>query len=529
MKYLSKISLLTFLLLIYLFASPQQFQYFNNRYDLNGLYNIDRSYNIIEANDGYVIAGNSIVISGNIYWWEKVLAKINFEGQIQIVKYYEEDSVDYFFDPFPGFMIKDNNHFYTVGKRRTPTSNWVHDEGTLMCLNENLDTLWSKRFGEKTEPFDTAYLFTCIQKVDQDNLVIAGGWKPYGLATHVYLIKTDSLGQLIWDKSYSYYGYYIEGYSVIQTTDQGFAIGCFKQTPGYTNTVDPVIIKTDYLGNQEWTKNLGGQYMDNSAMVCISKDSMIVVGTNYADSMLTPDISLSRINIVKIDNLGNIIWNKKYGASKTNNYLLNIRVLNDGFIIAVGSLYQFDPATEWIGWILKTNSNGDSLWYREYKLIPGEESLNYLYDIIPTTDNGFIACGYIDPSSPDTGSIDTWIIKLDSIGCDTAGCDPTVGIDEEKEKGGRGKEESMVVWPNPAGSIIWFVVPSSQFAVNNQQSKRNDIFIYDIFGRLIEEMEIPPGKDEIQLDISGYHSGIYFVVVRNKTDVIGSAKFLVVH
>ena len=72
---------------------------------------------------------------------------------------------------------------------------------------------------------------------------------------------------------------------------------------------NPVIIKTDSLGHEEWIKNPGSDSMDNKAMVCISADSMIIVGINYSDSMYTVDAAYSEINIIKIDNAGNIIWN----------------------------------------------------------------------------------------------------------------------------------------------------------------------------------------------------------------------------
>ena len=53
--------------------------------------------------------------------------------------------------------------------------------------------------------------------------------------------------------------------------------------------------------------------------------------------------------------------------------------------------------------------------------------------------------------------------------------------------------------------------------------------IYDIFGRKVEEVTLSAGQDEMRLDVSGYSPGIYFVVIRNKTGMIDSAKFLVVH
>ena len=258
-----------------------------------------------------------------------------------------------------------------------------------------------KRFGENNEPFDTAFNFSCIQKINQNDMIIAEGWKPYG-----------------------------------------FIIGCFKQTPGYPSTVDPVLIKTDSLGNQEWAKNLGGPYKDSSPFVTIAHDSNILIGTSYGDTMATPDNPMSRINLIKLDNSGNIIWNRKYGESERSKYLHYVRILDDGCNISVGSVVRYNPEPDRISWILKTNDDGDSIWYREYINLAGQQSRNYLYDVIVTTDNGLIACGYVDPNLPDTGSTDTWVIKLDSIGCEWAGCDTTVGIEEEKETGRPGDRET---------------------------------------------------------------------------------------
>jgi hypothetical protein len=416
-----------------------------------------------------------------------------------------------------------------------------------MHLDENLDTLWMKRFGEGILPYDTAFLFTSIQKINQKDLIIAGAWKPTGLATHVYLLKVDSLGSKIWDKSFSYYNFYIEGTSIAQTTDSGFIIGCFKQTPGYPETVDPVLIKTDSLGNLEWTKNLGGPLMDARPMVSIAKDGNIVVGTTYADSMATPDIPLSRINIIKLDNQGNIIWNRKYGASQENNFLRNIRILNDSCIVSVGSRFEYNPQPDRVSWILKTSSDGDSLWYREYIYLSGQQSRNYLYDLIETSDNGLIACGWVDPINPDTGSIDTWVIKLDHIGCEWAGCDTTVGIKEpggeeaeghgDKGTAGQGDRGRLVIFPNPAYGGLSVKVLGLSAGINYSTfNLQPSISIYDIFGRPAPAttISLPPGGGRArdggwrwQLDVSALPPGIYFVVVRDERSVIGTGKFVV--
>jgi hypothetical protein len=388
-----------------------------------------------------------------------------------------------------------------------------------------------KKFGEKAEPFDTAYYFASLQKIKNKELIMTGAWKPQGSATNVYLLKTDSLGNMIWDNSFSLFSFYIEGHSVSQTSDLGFIIGCFKQTPGYPYTVDPVLIKTDSLGNQEWTKNLGGPYKDFTPMTAISSDESIIIGTSIADSMLTPDIPISRINFVKLDNLGTVIWTKKYGAGQPNNFLRKIRVLEDGSIIATGANLKYDPEPESVGWILKTSSEGDSLWYREYALLTGYESRNYLFDVIETNDHGLIACGYADPYPPDTGSVDTWVIKLDSIGCEWAGCDTTVGIEDDDKTVRRydGKKGELEVWPNPAQEVLNVkCLVLSEFG-------DLELVIYDVFGRavianIISSPLVGGGREGgwtgWQVDVSTLPPGIYFVSVLEKGRRIAGAKFV---
>jgi hypothetical protein len=532
MKNIYRIQLMiSILLLINLKLISQEYQYFNTRYDLNGLDDYDECYNILETTDGYIVAGNSIVTDEYIYWWENVVAKLNFDGEVQYIKYFGEDSINYFFPPNPRFMISDSNSFFAVGIKRTPTSDWVHDEAILFYLDSNLDTVWTKSFGECCEPFDTAYRFSCITMINGGNLILGGDWMPYGSAIHAYIMKTDDLGQFLWDHSYSYGGKYIEIHSVSQTSDSGLILGCFAQTPGYPVSVDPIMIKTDSLGNQEWTKNLGGPFKDFIPMTSISEDGNIIVGTSYGDTMDTPDVPLSRINIIKLNNEGNLIWNKKYGNSQPSNYLINIRTLDDGSIISVGTVRKFNPAPDIVGWILKTTSNGDSLWYREYSILPGQESSNFLYDVTPTSDNGLIACGYVDPSLPDTGSVDSWIIKLDSIGCEWAGCDTTVGIREEPGSGEAGKQGSsetgkqggMEVWPNPAREQLHGRLNMDHGRFNRDLT----LVIYDIFGREVQKMKIPSGHEEFQVNVAGYSPGVYIAILRKGFDLVESRKFVV--
>ena len=79
--------------------------------------------------------------------------------------------------------------------------------------------------------------------------------------------------------------------------------------------------------------------------------------------------------LVKIDNLGNHVWNKTYGGSdsETVNSML---VTGDGGYDLVGYTYSFG-AGDRDGWLLKIDSVGNLLWNQTYGGI-GFDSINSL-------------------------------------------------------------------------------------------------------------------------------------------------------
>jgi hypothetical protein len=268
--------------------------------------------------------------------------------------------------------------------------------------------------------------------------------------------------------------------------------------------------------------NIEGEcYEDYKATVCQSGDGNILMGTTIADTAIG-NSPISRTNVVKLDNDGNIIWNKKYGSSSLDNFLKNIRCLEDGNIICTGSVLKHPPWNS--GWILKLDSNGDSLWYRLYNYYFGEGSFNNLDDIIQTEDSGFLACGGLFPIPPDTGIQSAWGIKLDSYGCEWEGCDSTVGIEEDDKKVGLydGKRCGLEVWPNPASSVL------SVKCLGLSGFEDCSLEIYDIFGREVYMNKIPDGQDTVQVNVSGYSQGVYITILKKGYDIMGSRKFVVV-
>ncbi|MDZ7742520.1 MAG: T9SS type A sorting domain-containing protein [Bacteroidota bacterium] len=493
------------------FMLHAQFEgYFNKHFDISQFDTYDQSYSLIETLDEYVLAGYAL--NDNHTKWNMVLSGYNQYGDLQWIKTIGDTTSSYLLGRSGCLIQYDTGRFYSIGLKRTLTENWTHDEVMLSCYNNEIDTLWTEYYGDIVQPYDTAYIFSQVKITNDNNLILAGEWMPEGEPIRMCLIKTDTAGNLLWKQSYGSGSGFYRGFSVINTSDGGFAMGGYLFFIGNDNSGDPMVVKTDSAGNQQWIKNLGGYYSDHVAMLCSTNDGNFVSAYSLADSMLGPNDPISRICLTKMNNQGNIIWSKLYGASALFNYVFNIKELNDGSLIVVGRTTDAFPANS--GWLLKLSSEGDSIWYREYKNIYGSDVKNRLYDVIETSDNGLAACGYVYPV-PDTYYDDTWIIKLDSNGCDTPDCDPTVVIPNKTEK-----DNSLYLYPNPARDR--FTIESSSF-----MEKEPLIRIYDLFGRKVKEIKVPKGQDKIVISVSAWRSGMYVAVVKSKGRIVGKGKFVV--
>lgn len=417
--------------------------YFNKRYQLNTYGAYSSALNATESNDGYSVCGST---KDSIYQSRRWVhfTQLSDSGAVQKIKYIG-DTIHDFYAGYPGSFVKHKSGYLFAGNK---VSYGPYNVASILInLDNDLDTVWSKEyFGDINTPYDSVQSFTNMYVCSDKDIIFTGGLYYYQQPSKMLLLRTDSLGNQKWKKHYGSTGLN-KGYSVIQTTDGGFAIGGFWNVPGSSvHTGDPIIIKTDSLGNQQWLKNIGGPYQDNSANLCLAPDGSIIAGTMYADSM-AGDVPYSRIYIVKMDNDGNIIWDKKFDRSNiVYNYMSRINCLDDGSIIACGSKPIEPPRTS--SWAMKVSSEGDSIWYRHYDNLYGYQSFNYLYDIIPTSDNGFLASGYVIPMQPDTGTQDAWVIKLDSMGCDTPGCF-TVNVFEQPTDHVP-RTSHLQIFPNPA-------------------------------------------------------------------------------
>jgi len=512
MKWIIKILICTMLVCITRHIHSQSF-YFNDIYNPNNTWAAGLS--IIGIDTGYfgcAISSDSITTNYNTCTF--VMSE---SGKILHWNNFGRWGAHYFAGD-EGALAKNNNHFglFTSVEDGTLETSY----GIFFKFDQYGDSILTRTFFDETDTFLIGR--TCTATNDGGFALLGNNYRD-GLAD-LLLIKTDSNGNEQWRQQY---GTDSSDWakSVIQTADNGFALGTWTRLNAgvYQRvTADPLVFKTDSLGNLEWTLNLGGPVMDDQAVLCPTQDSCIMVATTIGDSMFSIEYAYAKVNLIKIDLQGNVILNKKYGASMVKNSISNLSILENGDIICCGyvkySIY-LNPA----GWLFRFNSDGDSLWYREYWYYPEDPNnhgRNYLNDVSATNDNGFIAVGYAY-ASPSDYPEKMWVLKVDSAGCEIADC--WVGIEEE-ETGRPGDKETgrgLEIWPNPARGIVdcrWSIFDGRGDVV---------LMIYDVFGREVAEIKVPGKQDQVQINVESYPPGVYIAVLRNGGDFLGSGKFVV--
>jgi hypothetical protein len=248
------------------------------------------------------------------------------------------------------------------------------------------DTLWTKHYGGPG--FDEGWQ---VKNTPDGGYIIVGYT---GVPTDIYLIKTDSNGDTLWTNSFDYSDEDI-GRSVEVLDDGGYII------TGHAAD-SCVLIRTDSLGNELWHGYLDGEY--GRAIRVTADGNFIVAGYKaIVDSSF-------QIYIAKTDSGGSLIWSKTYGGTE-DEMAWDIRETADGGFVVLGWTESFGHGRS-DTYLIKTDSNGDSLWTRTYGASYDDEGRS----ILVKEDGGFIIAGKISDNS---GNTDIGVICTEPDG-DTA-------------------------------------------------------------------------------------------------------------
>jgi len=240
----------------------------------------------------------------------------------------------------------------------TYSHNAAHLSQMVWLIKTDADgnKIWDRIFGGPLDNWGNS-----VQQTNDGGYIITGATKSYGQGgkSALWLIKTDADGNEAWDRTFSRQGDTV-GYSVQQTKDGGYIItGSIVPVGSITGEI--WLIKTDSNGNEVWDKILGGSGEDVGKSVQQTSDGgYIIVGSNPY-SVVSQGIWL-----IKTDANGNMVWDRIFGESGWNEGK-SVQQTSDGGYIITGSTYPGGVSGgNSAVWLIKTNGKGDKIWDRTF-------------------------------------------------------------------------------------------------------------------------------------------------------------------
>ncbi|MGO4904409.1 T9SS type B sorting domain-containing protein [Flavobacterium sp. W20_MBD1_R3] len=309
------------------------------------------------------------------------------------------------------------------------------DDYWIVKLDVNRNIIWDKTFGGTGVDRLTSIIET------SDGGYLMGGSSDSNISGEktensrgsldMWIIKTDSSGNIMWQKTFGGSGSdWVQ--SMVKTPDGGYLIAGSSlsnisgdKTQNSRGGSDYWILKIDSSGAIVWQKTIGGNNGDYAKSLLVTSDGNYLIGGN-SFSTISGEKTENKINnsddawLVKLNNDGQILWQKVIGANDTES-LSDIRMTSDnGFILGIMSYSGISGYKTEISrgdrdyWIVKLDSNGKFEWDKTI----GGDSLDQSQSIVQAKDGGYVTLGWSqsnisgDKTENKSGLQDFWVVKL---------------------------------------------------------------------------------------------------------------------
>jgi Secretion system C-terminal sorting domain len=359
---------------------------------------------------------------------------------------------------------------------RTPTIGAGSDVW-LMKTDSDGNMVWQQLFGGIGDDYSKS-----VQQTTDGGYFITGWTYSFGAgARDVWLIKTDSDGNEVWSQTFGGTDSDI-GYSGQQTADGGYIITGNTLSFG-AGHFDMWLIKTDSNGDEVWSRTFGGTSYECGSSVQQTTDGGYII-TGYAGVADTDDVLL-----IKTDSDGNEVWNQTFGGDGQDSGG-SVQQTSDGGYIITGRTISFGAGSEDV-WLIKTDSNGNEVWNQTF----GGTVSDWGESVQQTDDGGYIIVGWTE--SFGAGHTDIWLIRVAADG---------TGVDEDLIS--TPTDYSLDdIYPNPFN-------PTATLSISLPTASELRVSVFNTVGQevaIVADGQYTQGHHQLTFDATGLSSGIYFV------------------
>jgi hypothetical protein len=260
------------------------------------------------SDGGYAITGIISYYAGSTYVRLAWFLKTDVQGNAQWTKTYGDSSG--VFEARALTLASDGGYVIAGDYASYAGKNgW---QGLLIKTDSAGNTIWNKTYGELHD-----HRFRSIVHTADGDFVMAGDSGSTWNIPRFWLVKTDSAGTMQWSKTYG--DSWDVANSVIQTNDGGFALaGSSTSQPNNGNDASFWLVKTDADGNIQWDRSIGQTSWGANNIIQTADGGYALSGASGAASA-TDFSTFGRdlgFNLAKTDASGNLQWT--YGENGKN-------------------------------------------------------------------------------------------------------------------------------------------------------------------------------------------------------------------
>ena len=462
----------------------------------------EEGHAVVQTSDGgYAIAGAR---ENGANGWDYFVVKVDASGNPEWQRMYGGTDEDKAYalrqTPDGGYIV--------TGYSRSNNGDVSGNNGQADCwvvkLDAGGDIEWQRSFGGPG--FDAGY--DVILTVDAGYLITAwtdqagGDVSEHNGSIDFWIVKLYGDGSIEWERSFGGSGADLVRSAVV-TSDGGYLIvGATESADGHVT--DPMgdwdmwVLKLDGAGDLQWQRTYGGSDGDGAgAVVLVSEGGYLVAGsTSSTDGDVSESFGNGDLWLVRIDALGELIWQRSYGGSSVE-WSNGIVAVANGYVMAGSTDSSDGDITGYQGgfydyWLIRVDLEGELIWQRCLGG-PGDDRAGALD---ATADGGYIVAGLSSSNGGDVTSCfpgyDLWVVKLAT--------DPT-GIEEQ------GPLSALAVYPVPtAGELTLSADLASPGHVRVQ--------LFGLAGQLYMQLYDayrPAGRWTLERSLADLPSGVYML------------------
>ncbi len=238
-----------------------------------------------------------------------------------------------------------------------------------------------------------------------DGFLVVGSTESFGAgARDAYVVKTDSYGNHLWDKSYG--GSRDDSVAAVIPFQGGYMLTGATYSFGNGNE-NLYALRIDANGQMMWQEGYYTQKRDRymgKALALVNDQHVMVAGSQEHVKFFNGD---TFCYLTAIDAKGRQKWEQFYGGSSPDRANSIVKV-NGGYVFAGMTESWGDSGKNM--YVVKIDDQGKRVWHQAF----GGELDDVAHKVIATTDGGYLLVGYT--SSDHRKLKDVYVVKLDANG-----------------------------------------------------------------------------------------------------------------